>query len=174
MGIEVKNIGKSSHGMNRLRIARVLGCLLTVVRNTLSHDHVPGPEGSPLNHKKNYCHDGVKQLSRVDEVPPWPQPQGTFTAGKMFHPQAFYVAVQDIYEQYCKPSAEPPPFATMEPLAFVKLLSSRIRTFDDGSIGFHLFADYELSATTPSGYIIHSEDGSGEWLRLAYLQGGIY
>ena len=129
------------------------------------------PEGSSLNHKKGYCGDGVKQVSKADEVPPWPQPQGIFTAGKTFHPQAFYVTVQDIYERYCIPGAEPPPIASMEAVAFAKLLASRIHTFDNGAIGFRLFADYELDAKTPAGYIFHPEDSSDGWLRLAYLQG---
>ncbi|KAG1804558.1 hypothetical protein EV424DRAFT_1351258 [Suillus variegatus] len=35
----------------------------------------PGPENSPLNHKKGYCADGVKQSSKAagEELPPWPQ-----------------------------------------------------------------------------------------------------
>ncbi|KAF8447599.1 hypothetical protein L210DRAFT_3326256, partial [Boletus edulis BED1] len=50
----------------------------------------PGSEGSSLNHKRAYCSDGVRQVSKAgDEVPPWPQPQGIFTAGKTFHPQVF-------------------------------------------------------------------------------------
>ncbi|KAF8444446.1 hypothetical protein L210DRAFT_3311152, partial [Boletus edulis BED1] len=47
----------------------------------------PSSEGSSLNHKRAYCSDGVRQVSKAgDEVPPWPQPQGIFTAGKTFHP----------------------------------------------------------------------------------------
>ncbi|KAF8423457.1 hypothetical protein L210DRAFT_3570273 [Boletus edulis BED1] len=134
----------------------------------------PGSEGSSLNHKRAYCSDGVRQVSKAgDEVPPWPQPQGIFTAGKTFHPQVFYVTVQDIYERYCIPGAESLPFATMEAIAFAKLLASRIRMFDGGMVGLRLFADYELDPKTPTGCIIRPEDGSGEWLRLGYLQGGI-
>ncbi|KAG1731340.1 uncharacterized protein EDB91DRAFT_1085099 [Suillus paluster] len=35
-----------------------------------------GPENSPLNHKRGYCTDGVKQSSKATgkELPPWPQP----------------------------------------------------------------------------------------------------
>lgn len=135
----------------------------------------PGPEGSSLNYKKAYCSDGVRQVSKAsNEVPPWPQPQGIFSGGKTFHPQMFYVAVQDIYKRYCIPGAEPPPIATMEAIAFAKLLASRVRTFDGGMIGFRLFADYELGPKMPTGYIIHpdSEDNGSKWLRLGYLQGG--
>jgi hypothetical protein len=105
----------------------------------------PGPEGSSLNHKRAYCSDGVKQVSKVDEVPPWPQPHGVFTAGKTFHPQAFYVTLQDTYERYCMPSAEPAPTPTMETVAFVRLLASRIRTFNDNVIGFRLFPTTSLT-----------------------------
>ena len=60
----------------------------------------------------------------------------------------------------------------MEAVAFAKLSASCIRTFEGGVIGFRLFADYELDPKMPTGYIIHPEDGSGECLRLAYLQAG--
>ena len=130
----------------------------------------PGLEGSSLNHRRAYCSDGVRRVSKVNEVPPWPQPHGVFTAGKMFHPQAFYVTLQDTYECYCMPSAEPTPTPTMETVAFVRLLASRIRTFNNNVIGFRLFPDYKLDAKTPSSYIFRPEDDSGEWLRLAYLQ----
>ena len=126
----------------------------------------PGPEGSSLNHKWAYCNDGIRQVSKVDEVP-----RGVFTAGKTFHPQAFYVPLQDTYERYCMPSADPAPTPTMEAVAFIRLLASRIRTFNDNVIGFRLFPDYELDTRTPSSYIFRPEDDSGEWLRLAYLQG---
>ena len=82
------------------------------------------------------------------------------------------MTVQDLYERYCIPGAESPPFATMEAIAFAKLLASCIRVFDGGMIGLRHFTDYELNPT-PTGRIIHPEDGSGEWLRLGYLQGGI-
>lgn len=130
-------------------------------------------EGSSLNHKRAYCSDGVRQVSKAgEEVPPWPQPQDIFTAGKIFHSQAFYVTIQDIYKRYCIPGAKPPSIATMEAVAFAKFLASRIRMFEDGMIGFCLFADYELDPKRPLGYIIHPdlEDGSGKCLRLAYLQ----
>jgi hypothetical protein len=130
----------------------------------------PGPEGSLLNHKRAYCSDGVKQVSKVDEVPPWPQPHSVFTAGKMFHPQDFSVTLQDTYERYCMPSAEPPPTPTMETVAFVRLLTSRIRTFNDNMIRFRLFPDSELDTKTPSSYIFRPEDDSREWLHLTYLQ----
>ena len=45
--------------------------------------------------------------------------------------------------------------------------------FDGGMIRLRLFADYELDPKTPTGWIIRPEDGSGEWLRLGYLQGSI-
>ena len=121
-------------------------------------------EGSSLNHKKEYCGDGVKQVFKADEVLPWPQPQGIFTASKTFHLQAFYMMVQDIYEQYCIPGAKSPPITSMEAMAFAKLLVSRTHTFNNGVIGFRLFADYELDAKTLAGYIFHPKDSSDGWL----------
>ena len=131
----------------------------------------PGPEGSALNHKRGYCSDGVKQVSKHEEIPPWPQPYGIFTTGKTFHPPAFYRTVQDIYERYCSAGSEPTPIATMEVFTFVQLLASHIRTFDDGSMGFRLHSDYELDKATPNSCIARPEDGSGEFLRIPYLQG---
>jgi hypothetical protein len=58
----------------------------------------------------------------------------------------------------------------MEVVAFVSLLAARIRTFDDGSLGFRLLADYEIDSHTPSGHTIHADDNSGDYLRVAYLQ----
>ncbi|KAG8214768.1 hypothetical protein J3R82DRAFT_9873 [Butyriboletus roseoflavus] len=102
-------------------------------------------KGSFLNHKRVYCSNGVNQVSKAsDEVPPWPQPQGIFTTGKMFHPQVFYITVQDIYKWYCIPGTEPSPITTMEAVAFTKLLASQIRMFEGGAIGFCLFTDYNL------------------------------
>ncbi|KAI9463754.1 hypothetical protein HD554DRAFT_2026995, partial [Boletus coccyginus] len=52
-----------------------------------------GPEDSLVNHKKGYCSNGMKQISKVDEVPPWLQPCRIFTAGKTFHLQTFYMTI---------------------------------------------------------------------------------
>ena len=59
----------------------------------------------------------------------------------------------------------------MEVFAFIQLLASRIRMFDDGSMGFRLHSDYELDKAIPNSCIAHPEDGSGEFLHIPYLQG---
>ncbi|KAG2337213.1 hypothetical protein BDR05DRAFT_853827, partial [Suillus weaverae] len=46
----------------------------------------PGAENSPLNHKRSYCTDGVKQS------------QGLFSKGHTFYLHTFLLAVQCIYE----------------------------------------------------------------------------
>ncbi|OJA17539.1 hypothetical protein AZE42_12814 [Rhizopogon vesiculosus] len=49
----------------------------------------PGPENSPLNHKKGYCLDDIRQVpaKNSDEgLPSWPKPRGLFSEGRMFHP----------------------------------------------------------------------------------------
>ncbi|KAG2344981.1 hypothetical protein BDR05DRAFT_881053, partial [Suillus weaverae] len=55
----------------------------------------PGPKNSSLNYKKGYCADGIKQSSKAagKELPPWPQPQGIFSDGQIFHPHMFLSTV---------------------------------------------------------------------------------
>ncbi|KAG2036500.1 hypothetical protein BDR03DRAFT_810790, partial [Suillus americanus] len=85
----------------------------------------PGAENSPLNHKKGYCADGVKQVSKDggDELPAWPQPQGIFSKGCIFHPHPFLSAVQCIYEHVFMQG--PGDMDMLETEAFTKLLVSR-------------------------------------------------
>ncbi|KAF9235521.1 hypothetical protein BU15DRAFT_51329, partial [Melanogaster broomeanus] len=63
----------------------------------------PGPEKSITNHRRGVCADGVrskpKPKSESEELPPWLQPQGIFSGGKMFHSQAFLKTVKQIYER---------------------------------------------------------------------------
>ncbi|KAG2033047.1 hypothetical protein BDR03DRAFT_1014699 [Suillus americanus] len=69
----------------------------------------PGAKNSPLNHKKGYCADGVKQVSKVggDELPAWPQPRGIFSEDG------------------------PGDMDMLETEAFAKLLVSRTEVHDD-------------------------------------------
>ncbi|KAG9310653.1 hypothetical protein JVU11DRAFT_9233 [Chiua virens] len=92
-----------------------------------------GMGGASLNHRKGYCSDAVNVLKSDGAVLPWPKPQGIFTPGRTFHPQVFCATIQDIYERYCA-TAEPPPIASNEVVAFITLLSSRLRTFDNGML----------------------------------------
>ncbi|KAG2040154.1 hypothetical protein BDR03DRAFT_821963, partial [Suillus americanus] len=82
----------------------------------------PGPKNSPLNHKKGYCTDGVKQSSKAasEELPAWPQPQGIFSEGQTFHPHVFLSMVQRVYEHIFM--QRPGETDLLETEAFSKLL----------------------------------------------------
>ncbi|TFY82217.1 hypothetical protein EWM64_g1796 [Hericium alpestre] len=51
------------------------------------------------NHRRDCCSDGAcSNLNVPDKPPPWPQPEGIFEAGKMFHVMPFFAAVRTLYE----------------------------------------------------------------------------
>ncbi|KAG2043854.1 hypothetical protein BDR03DRAFT_807342, partial [Suillus americanus] len=87
----------------------------------------PGPENLPLNHKKGYCADGVKQSSKAagEELPPWPQPPGIFSEGRIFHPHVFLSMVQHVYEHVFMQG--PGETGLLETEAFSKLLISHTK-----------------------------------------------
>ncbi|KAG1764260.1 hypothetical protein EV702DRAFT_1014433 [Suillus placidus] len=121
----------------------------------------PGTENSPLNHKRGYCADGVKQVSKSGEdLPPWPQPQGLFSEGRTFHPHAFLTAVQRIYERVF--SQGPGEMDILETEAFAKLLASRTEIREDGAVLFRLFTDIVVDSSTPHDRIV-THDGN-QWL----------
>ncbi|KAG2738529.1 hypothetical protein P692DRAFT_20758853, partial [Suillus brevipes Sb2] len=129
----------------------------------------PGPENSPLNHKKGYCADGVKQSSKAagEELPPWPQPRGIFSEGRTFHPHAFLLTVQRVYEHVFMQG--PGETDLLETEAFSKLLISRTKVHEsDNTVLFRLFKDFVTDPTTPRDRIV-SHNGE-EWLRINYLQ----
>ncbi|KAG0700040.1 hypothetical protein DFH29DRAFT_876907 [Suillus ampliporus] len=66
----------------------------------------PTPENSEENHRRGFCTDGAKQVSKHKAPPPWPQPPGIFSEGKHFHPRAFLeTGIKQIYEQvFLRPS----------------------------------------------------------------------
>ncbi|KAG2106101.1 hypothetical protein BD769DRAFT_1366791 [Suillus cothurnatus] len=129
----------------------------------------PGPENSPLNHKKGYCADGVKQSSKTagEELPPWPQPRGIFSEGRTFHPHVFLSTVQRVYEHVFMQG--PGETDLLETEAFSKLLISRTNVHEsDNMVLFRLFKGFITDPTTPRDRIV-SHDGE-EWLRINYLQ----
>jgi hypothetical protein len=128
----------------------------------------PGPENSPLNHKKGYCADGVKQLSKNagDDLPPWPQPRGIFSEGCTFHPRVFLSTVQHVYEHIFMQG--PGEMDLLEMEAFSRLMLSRIEIRDDGAVLFRLFKDFVVDASTPHDRIV-THNGK-EWLTVNYLQ----
>ncbi|KAG0692816.1 hypothetical protein DFH29DRAFT_1043843 [Suillus ampliporus] len=128
----------------------------------------PGAENSPLNHKRSYCADGVKQVSKDhgEDLPPWPQPRGIFSEGRTFHPHAFLSAVQCIYEHVFMQG--PGDMDMLETEAFAKLLVSRTEVHDDGTVLFRLFKDFIVDPSTPRERIVTRNDK--EWLMISYLQ----
>ncbi|KAG2128931.1 uncharacterized protein EDB93DRAFT_1049762, partial [Suillus bovinus] len=60
----------------------------------------PGKNNSPLNHKRGYCANGIKQSSKAtgEELPPCPQPRGIFSEGQTFYPHVLLSMVQRIYK----------------------------------------------------------------------------
>ncbi|KAG2038697.1 hypothetical protein BDR03DRAFT_810199, partial [Suillus americanus] len=80
----------------------------------------PSPENSGYNHRRGFCADGAKQVSKNEPPPPWPQPPGNFSEGKHFHPHAFLETIKQIYEQvFLWPSGESP---ALEQEAFAMML----------------------------------------------------
>jgi hypothetical protein len=125
----------------------------------------PGPEGSPLNHRRGYCSDGVKQTSQQDDLPPWPQLQGIFSNGCTFHPVAFLNTIKDLVERAVM--NQPGNLTVMEGQAFAALSKSHLFTAD-GHMLFRLFKEFEVDPQTPDGYF-HVHDGT-KYLHISYLE----
>ncbi|KAG1863232.1 hypothetical protein DFJ58DRAFT_839201 [Suillus subalutaceus] len=145
----------------KARKAQTCSCCQTIM--------YPGPENSPLNHKKGYCADGVKQSSKAagKELPPWPQPRGIFSEGRTFHPHVFLSTVQRIYEHIFMQG--PGETDLLETEAFSKLLISCTEVHElDYMVLFPLFKGFVTDPTTPCDWTV-SHDGE-EWLRINYLQ----
>ncbi|KAJ8596095.1 hypothetical protein M405DRAFT_782130 [Rhizopogon salebrosus TDB-379] len=126
----------------------------------------PAPENSGYNHRRGFCADGAKQVSKNEPPPPWPQPPGVFSEGKHFHPRAFLETVKQIYEQvFLRPSGESP---ALEQEAFVRMLLDRSTTLESGTVLFKLYEELEIDSSTPDALLtIH---GGIQHLRVEYLQ----
>lgn len=126
----------------------------------------PAPEGSPLNHRRGYCADGVKQFSKVEELPPWPQPPTIFSGGHTFHPAALLSTLKDLLERAVMQL--PNGLTVMEDEAFASLIKSRLIRTNDGHVVFRLFQEFEVDPSTPDAYF-HVHNGI-KYLHLAYLE----
>ncbi|KAI0365885.1 hypothetical protein BV20DRAFT_953368, partial [Pilatotrama ljubarskyi] len=106
----------------------------------------PGPKGSPENHKRSYCSDGVrmnpqatqktpdgKTVTITEDLPPWPQPSGIFENGTKFHPTSFLRTVAQLYSQMVMHLSTGGEYA-MEYLAFAQMLHKRTIVVADGEI----------------------------------------
>jgi hypothetical protein len=126
----------------------------------------PGPSGSPQNHRKGMCSDGVKQAMKNDVE--WPQPLGIFTSGTEFHPIKFLQVLRDVYETMVIRGGDGRDSA-LEYEAFLKMLRARLTTMEDGHHLFKLFdTDLQIPATTPDELIVE-HDGS-RYLRVDCLR----
>ncbi|KAG0694993.1 hypothetical protein DFH29DRAFT_880333 [Suillus ampliporus] len=168
-----KKMGQSVVQKNPQALLRALGDIeLKLMSKITKNDytsHRNSPENSPLNHKKGYCADGVKQSSKAtgEDLPPWPQPRGIFSEGQMFHPHVFLATVQRVYEHVFMQG--PGETDLLETEAFSKLLISRTTVHEsDDTVLFRLFKGFVTDPTTPHDRIV-SHDGE-EWLRINYLQ----
>ena len=123
----------------------------------------PGPTGSPENHRKGVCSDGVSPNLKAVE---WPQPPGIFTNGTNFHPIPFLKALRDIYELFIVQKGSSAD--SMEHEAFAQLISCRTLICPDGAILFRLF-DLQLDPSTPEELIVTHNDA--KHLRLDCLRG---
>ncbi|KAG2738561.1 hypothetical protein P692DRAFT_20758243, partial [Suillus brevipes Sb2] len=126
----------------------------------------PGPENSGYNHRRGFCADGAKQVSKNEPPPPWPQPPGIFSEGKRFHPRAFLETVKQIYEQvFLRPSGESP---ALKQEAFAMMLLDRSTTLEEGTVLFKLYEELEIDESTPDALLtVHN---GVKHLRVEYLQ----
>ncbi|KAG0697389.1 hypothetical protein DFH29DRAFT_878740 [Suillus ampliporus] len=126
----------------------------------------PGPENSGYNHRRGFCADGAKQVSKNEPPPPWPQPPGIFSEGKHFHPCAFLETIKQIYKQvFLRPSGESP---ALEQEAFATMLLDRSTTLESGTVLFKLYEELEIDGTTPDALLtVHN---GVKHLRIEYLQ----
>jgi hypothetical protein len=126
----------------------------------------PGIPGSPDNHKKGYCADGVKQNSKTQPPAPWPQPQGIFTKGSYFNPIEFLNTLREVYESVVNGGENVD--LSLEHEAFAKMVMARNTVLQNGTVLFKLF-DLEMPFTTPDQLLV--DHGGSKYLRLDCLRG---
>jgi hypothetical protein len=126
----------------------------------------PGPEGSSLNHRRGYCADGVKQTSDLEDLPPWPQPQGIFSEGRTFHPVALLDTIKSLVERASMKL--PGTLTVMEGEAFSALVQAHILHTEDGHMLFRLFNEFTADVKTPDSYF-YIHDGV-KYLQITYLE----
>ncbi len=122
----------------------------------------PGPTGSPENHKRGYCSDGVRSKPPDDAPPgyllPWPQPNGVFssdTGGTTFNPIPFLATLRDVYEKAVLGGGQSDEVVDFG--AFTTMLHSRIVVRADGAVLFRLYSEFELGPC-PEGLFVKGEE----------------
>ena len=138
----------------------------------------PGPTGAPENHKRGCCSDGMKSKPpnnmSSNYLPHWPQPNGIFSGGTSFNPQAFLSAVREIYEKVVMGTGGGDGFGdgnSMEYVAFTEMLQKRTSIRADGSIVFLLYPEFTVDSC-PDEWVIKesSESGDETYLRMDCLR----
>ncbi|KAI1782147.1 hypothetical protein LXA43DRAFT_906615 [Ganoderma leucocontextum] len=143
------------------------------------------PEGKNHkdNHGRNVCSDGVRQSSEkvhfvindvshdlVEHPPPFPQPNGIFTDGNVFHPARFMEVVRRFYDRVVIDHSAPGALA-MNDYAFAALLYDRTVIVPglDGrpsKVIFKLFHSFKLAPGEP---VVLDEHEGEMYLRMDCL-----
>ncbi|KAI1794159.1 hypothetical protein LXA43DRAFT_884301, partial [Ganoderma leucocontextum] len=136
-----------------------------------------GGEGGRDNHKKGYCSDGVKQKSVpvdgvMEELPPWPQPNGIFTKGDTFWPKRFTGAVRELYDTVIV-GHELGGIKAMEYLAFADMLRARLIVIpptetEPSIVRFKLYRGLALGEQPDQPSDLVTIDGA-DYLHVSYL-----
>lgn len=115
----------------------------------------PGGEGSPDNHKKAYCFDGVKQISKTpgETLPEWPQPKGIFSKGEDFNARTFLQTIHQLnHDIFMNQGSSDEDKMSYE--AFVKELLTRTEKHDDGMVTFRLYKGLTVVGSLPDTYFV--------------------
>lgn len=135
----------------------------------------PGPEKSPLNHKRGICADGVKSTSTADSadhlLPDWPQPHGIFSDGSTFHASAFLQMVQQVYETMVTGTSPNTPVIELQ--AFLQMLVARSVVLSDADghptmVLFRLYPGFNVDDSVSGDRIVQHE--GADHLRINYLE----
>ncbi len=131
-----------------------------------------GGVGSADNHKKFHCADGVKSKDKKDPSPPWPQPDGIFSAGTHFHPLVFLQTFRLLFEKLAIENADGADLDA-ELLAFAEMVHKRTITVDvDGggqNVLFRLYDHLTMSPHFPQ--IVATHEGK-QYLRIDCISDG--
>ena len=123
----------------------------------------PGGTGSPENHKRQYCSDGVKQRCDI----PWPQPGGIFEGGTNFYPIKLLENIRCMYERLCPPDgrglAPAEADLSMEEAALGTYLKNSLQ-IQNSKVVFQMPNDLIIPSSTPD-YLLLTTNGT-RYLRV--------
>lgn len=113
---------------------------------------------------------GGQKVNVLERLPPWPQPQGVFSAGTMFHPRRFFEVVQELYDKVVVQNDAGGERA-MEYLAFSTMLQDRLLVIPETetepfTVLFELFETLQLEDFASDNLV---ERQGTRYLRINYL-----